>query len=507
MSQPNSLRNYVRQRLRRGLSINGLGPNEARIVFDFVTAAGAAAAAGLFHFLFVPAPLLGAIHLVALPFALVGLNAVFGVYSTLKRARIRTKALTVIVATLCVGMFAWGLGISLDVVVLWGILTGASGTLARFFSGLPYSKHRDLVLLAANQRGPVLVIGGAGYIGSATVDLLLKEGYHVRVLDRLMYGRESLAQFMNNPAFELVDGDVTDITKLTFAARNAIAVVHLAGLVGDPACSLDPIYTRHANVVATRMAKDVALSLGVSRFIFASSCSVYGASEKEVKETAELNPVSLYAQSKIDSEKELLWNPPDGFYVTVLRFATVFGHSLRPRFDLVANLFTAQAMTNGLITVTGAEQWRPFVHVADLARAIVAVLKAAPETVQSQVFNVGDQRMNMTIHQLAEKVRQVTSAYRNVEISVSDNPQDRRNYAVSFDKIRQTLGFEATMLMEGGVAEIAAKLHAGAYQDYRNSIYSNVQTTRDAVANFYSADEMNHLYGPLAERKVLGSHA
>ena len=120
-------------------------------------------------------------------------------------------------------------------------------------------------------------------------------------------------------------------------------------------------------------------------------------------------------------------------FVTVLRFATVFGHSFRPRFDLVANLFTAQAMVNGEITVIGPNQWRPFVHVRDLARAIVAVLHADPRVVQSQVFNVGDSRLNLTVGQLGELVRDVVSAYRPVTVSITDNPQDRRNYAVSFD--------------------------------------------------------------------------
>src|SRR5262249_7356476 len=154
-----------------------------------------------------------------------------------------------------------------------------------------------------------------------------------------------------NPRFEVVEGDATDIMKLTEAMSGVSSVVHLAGLVGDPACAVDRSFTRHTNVIATRMLKEVAISMGVPRFVFASSCSVYGASEEEVEETSPLNPVSLYAVTKIDSERELQSLIDETFCVTILRFATVFGHSRRPRFDLVANLFTAQAFNDGRITV------------------------------------------------------------------------------------------------------------------------------------------------------------
>jgi len=392
--------------------------------------------------------------------------------------------------------------ISLDNLPLWAIFAVSTAAPARFFLGLPYSRHKNLSFLAINRRGPVLVIGGAGYIGSPTVELLLKQGFRVRVLDRLMYGRESLGEFLHNLDFELIEGDATDITKLTFAARDASAIVHLAGLVGDPACALDAQFTRHANVVATRMAKDVAVSLGVSRFVFASSCSVYGVSDREVGEIDDLNPVSLYARTKIDSEKELLWNPPDGFFVTILRFATVFGHSRRPRFDLVANLFAARALTEGVIPVVGPQQRRPFIHVQDLARAIVAVLRADSYTMQSQIFNVGDRRLNMSILQLAEAVQRVVRPYRDVEITVKENPEDRRSYAVSFEKIRLKLGFEAVTQMEEGIAEIVARFRAGKYRDYRDPTYSNVLTTSKALVDFYSPDEMARLYAPLVERQV-----
>jgi nucleoside-diphosphate-sugar epimerase len=279
--------------------------------------------------------------------------------------------------------------------------------------------------------------------------------------------------------------------------RDASAVIHLAGLVGDPACAVDTEFTRHTNIVTTRMAKDIAQSLGVRRFIFASSCSVYGASDVEVDELGKLNPVSLYAQSKIDSEQELLASRPDDFLVTILRFATVFGHSRRHRFDLVANLFTAQAMTEGLITVIGPEQWRPLIHVRDVARAVVTVLDADPIKVDGQIFNVGDGRLNMTILQLAQVVRHVTSKYRDVEISVQEDVDDRRNYVVSFAKIGSVLGYRATTSIEDGVREMAEQFRSNRYQPYRDEIYSNVAMLRKVLSADPDPAELMHRYDPV----------
>jgi nucleoside-diphosphate-sugar epimerase len=489
---------YLRRRVSRGLAVASLGPNEARILFDLVVSHGALLAALAFRWGFMPSqPEGGKYFLLLMPTGLVIVNALLGIYSRLKRASGRTKGAVLTLSVACVCTVGWVVSADQAVVVLWGLLVVGPVVLARLLLGLPHSKHKNLASLAVNRRGPVLVIGGAGYVGSHTVDLLLKRGFKVRVLDRLMYGRESLAEFFGNSNFELVEGDATDITKVTTAAKNVSAVVHLAGLVGDPACAVDVQFTRHANVVATRMAKDVAQSLGVYRFIFASSCSVYGVSDREVSEMDALNPVSLYAQTKIDSERELLFSVRDDFFVTILRFATVFGHSRRPRFDLVANLFTAQAMTEGLITVTGPHQWRPFIHVRDLARAIVMVLEADPAVVQSQIYNVGDQRLNMTVLQLAQIVQSLAGRHREVCISVQNDQGDRRNYAVSFAKIRAHLGFEATILMEEGIREMVDKFLTGQYQDYREAMYSNVAMTRLALHEFYDPAELVKLYAPL----------
>jgi nucleoside-diphosphate-sugar epimerase len=485
---------YFRARRGRGWSLPALGPNEARILFDLALAVGAWGGAVAFLRFFAPAAAVAPGWALLLPPLFLAGNLAAGVYTRLRLAPALTKcaALTVSVAAAC-GL-AWILGVAPPLLVLWALLTLPTAVAARVLLGLTYSSRAPLTTLAATPHGHVLVIGGAGYIGATTVQRLLERGHRVRVLDRLMYGTESLAPFKDSANFELLQGDATDISKLTTAMRQASAVVHLGGLVGDPACSVDPDFTRHANIIATRMAKEVARALGVRRFVFASSCSVYGASEHEMHEDGALNPVSLYAQTKLESERELLRTVSDDFFVTILRFATVFGHSARPRFDLVANLFVAQAMTQGTITVIGPHQWRPFVHVRDLARAIVTVLEARPTLVQSQIYNVGDDRLNLTIGQLGERAAAVVRQYRDVQVVVQDGLGDPRNYRVSFEKIRAHLGFRSETMIDDGLREIAENIRSGRYNDYRDAIYSNLATTRAALQDFRESPD---LYAPL----------
>ena len=505
-STPLGIAGRLRARLHRQSWIQSLGPNEARLMYD--TGAGVLAVAISMGFcrLFSSASYTGdLLPLLSLPLLLVAFNYLFGIYSRLRNASTSAKVIALLGGTVASGISDMVIGGAAAPIILWLILVFPPLALARLLIGLPYSHHQTLKSIAVNHRGPVLVIGGAGYIGSHTVELLLQRGRQVRILDRLMYGRDSIQEFLLNKNCELVEGDATDIAKLTQAMKGASAVVHLAGLVGDPACAVDANFTRHTNIIATRMAKEVAHSMGVPRFVFASSCSVYGVSDQEVCEKDALNPVSLYAQTKIDSERELLASHRDDFFVTILRFATVFGHSRRPRFDLVANLFTAQAITDGLITVIGPDQWRPFVHVRDLARAIVRVLDAEPAIVQRQIFNVGDKRLNMTILQLAEKVQAVCSRYRSVRISVSDRPDDRRNYAVSFDKIQATLGFEAETLIEPAIEEMASALLDGRYGHYRDQVYSNFAMTAKALSRFQDPAESARLYAPLTASHAWGS--
>jgi nucleoside-diphosphate-sugar epimerase len=317
----------------------------------------------------------------------------------------------------------------------------------------------------------VLVIGGAGYVGSALVERLLNQGLHVSVLDAMHFGEEALSKVGGHPNLTLIREDFRHIEVLTRAMSGVGSVIHLGGLVGDPACALDPELTVDVNVTATKLVGEIAKAQGVRRFIFASSCSVYGACDEIVDEDSRFNPQSLYARSKVASEVVLGALNSRDFAVTCLRFATIYGFSGRTRFDLVVNLLCAKAVREGVITVYGAEQWRPFVHVDDVARAIVMTLQAPIEVVAGEAFNVGSDAQNYTLGDMAELInRQVPDA----KIVSDATCVDMRNYRVRFDKIRTWLGFEPAWTLDLGIAQVVALVRSNGVGHYSLPTYSNV---------------------------------
>ena len=346
-------------------------------------------------------------------------------------------------------------------------------SLARIASVVLRSEDRESYGSAtyeAPDESNVLVIGGAGYIGSALVEKLLNAGKHVSVLDAMHYGDEPLAPVAGHPNLTLIREDFRHIEVLTRVMSGMGAVIHLGGLVGDPACAVDPDLTVDINVTATKLVGEIAKARGVKRFIFASSCSVYGACDEIVDETSRFNPQSLYARSKVASEAVLDSLNCDDFAVTCLRFATVYGNSGRTRFDLVANLLCAKAVRDGVITVFGADQWRPFVHVDDVARAIAMALTAPVDRVAGEVFNVGSDAQNYTLGQLATLIKAQVPEAR----IVSDNASaDKRNYHVSFAKIRTQLGFEPAWTLERGIAQVIAIVRSNQVGHYSLPTYSN----------------------------------
>lgn len=315
----------------------------------------------------------------------------------------------------------------------------------------------------------VLVVGGAGYIGSLLSERLLQLGYTVRVLDSLLYGRESLRALEEHPDFELMIGDCRNIRDVIRAVRGVDAIVHLAAIVGDPACEQDREAALETNYAATRMLIEVAKGHGVGRLLFASSCSVYGATESEMSERSKLSPISLYAQTKVDSERALLAAKSEEFHPTVLRFATVFGLGYRPRFDLVVNLLSAKAKQEGTITIFNGQQWRPFIHVRDIVEAMICALRAPVRLVSGETYNVGDSRLNHTLQEIAEIVQ---SVFPGTKLEQVDN-SDRRNYRVNFDKIRDRLGFSARYTIRDGVEEVKTAFEAGQIHDYKELHYNN----------------------------------
>jgi nucleoside-diphosphate-sugar epimerase len=322
----------------------------------------------------------------------------------------------------------------------------------------------------------VLVIGGAGYIGSVLCRRLLEKGYWVRVLDALLYGRQSVEELRDHPRFELLEGDSRSVSDVFRAMLDMDAVVHLGELVGDPACALDEALTLEINLAATRMVAEAAKGYGIRLFVYASSCSVYGAGDELLNERSALRPVSLYARAKIGAEEALLGlNDPD-FRPVILRFATVYGLSPRPRFDLVINLLVAKAVREGVITVYGGNQWRPFVHVEDVGQAIIKCLEAPLASVKGRVFNVGSDEQNHTIAKVGELIQALIP---EAQLVSQGQLEDRRDYHVSFARIRNELGFVAEYTLEEGVREIEAALRDGRLGDYRQRRYSNYQTLSD----------------------------
>lgn len=329
--------------------------------------------------------------------------------------------------------------------------------------------------LAPNERNRVLVVGGAGYIGVLVLERLLAKGLKVRLLDCLMFGDKATSHLVGHPGLEVVVGDCRNIQDVVRAMADVRDVVHLAAVVGDPACNEDDKNALEINYAATRMMIEIAKGHGVERFVFASSCSVYGESEHLVDESSVTAPVSLYAATKVNSEKVLLEAMDGSFRPVILRFATVFGLAPRPRFDLVVNLLAARALQEGVITVMNGSQWRPFIHARDIAEAVWLVLSAPIDAVRGEIFNVGDDRLNYTLDQIAHVIAREVPSTRVVR---EDNG-DRRNYRVSFAKIRERLGFTASKSIEDGVREVRDAFAHGVINDYRSPQYSNILHIRE----------------------------
>jgi len=335
----------------------------------------------------------------------------------------------------------------------------------------------DSRLLATQPRRiqTVLVIGGAGYIGSALLPKLLSEGYQVRLLDLLLFGEEPIRDVIPHPRLEIFQADFRRVDAVVAAMHGVDAVVHLGAIVGDPACSIDENLTIEVNVNATHMIADVAKASKVERFVFASTCSVYGAGDEILDELSAPAPLSLYARSKLSCERGLETMCDSHFAATILRFGTIYGFSGRIRFDLVVNLLTAKAKFDGEITVHGGDQWRPFLHVDDAARSIMQVLRAPKQLVNRQIFNVGSNRQNLTVRQVAEIIRERVPA----QMVINDTLTDPRDYRVNFSKIEKVLGFEPRWTVEAGVEQVLEAIASGRIEDYREARYSNELYLKD----------------------------
>ena len=330
------------------------------------------------------------------------------------------------------------------------------------------------------RRRTVLVVGGAGYIGSVLVRKLLADEWAVRVLDLFLYGHKSLEGL--GAKIDIIKGDAKNIDTLVKAIEGVDAVVYLAELVGDPAVAQAPQTALKTNYLAVTTLAQLCEYLNINRFVYTSSCSVYGASANPDEFLTELSataPVSLYGKIKLMVEEAVLSmarRPNQLFAPTILRLGTVYGCSPRARFDLVVNTLVKHAASRGVIDLFGGEQWRPHVHVGDVARAIVSVLDAPLDSVRAEIFNVGDSEQNYTINAIGNLVAE---AFPEMTINRMNTSVDPRNYRVNCAKLHEALDYEIETDVAAGVRELKAALESGDFGDLDQPGYSNLQTIQD----------------------------
>jgi len=319
-----------------------------------------------------------------------------------------------------------------------------------------------------------LVTGGAGYIGSVLVGLLLKKGYFVRVLDNLSFGGEAVISFLNNDNFEFIKGDIRNEFDLREAIQGIDYVAHLAAIVGDPACAKDPELAKDVNLNGSKLTYEIANEMGVKKFVFVSTCSNYGKMENSngfVNETSILKPVSLYAETKVEFEQYLLsQNKNNITKPTCLRFSTAYGLSRRMRFDLTVNEFTKELALGRELVVFGEQFWRPYCHLIDLSRSIISVFESDSRT-DFNVYNVGDTSENYRKQMIVDEIlKQIP----NGKIKYVKKDEDPRDYRVSFEKIKKELNFGITKKVPDGIAQVLKIVKDGIISNPDGKKYRNI---------------------------------
>ncbi len=323
----------------------------------------------------------------------------------------------------------------------------------------------------------VLCIGGAGYVGSMLVGQLLACGHRVRVLDNLLYDNgHSIARHLGLSAFSFINGDMCDSDCLEKALESVTDVILLAALVGDPICKKYPDEAKRVNLNGARNVFDVLDGKGTDRFLFFSTCSNYGlhAGDELASEESELNPQSLYAETKVSMEQHILENAAEvDFSPTILRLATAFGISARMRFDLSVSEFTRELALGHDLLVYDEDTWRPYCHILDISRAAIAVLEKPAEQVKGEVFNVGNDAGNRTKKMIVEAIMERA---KSGHVSYKEGGFDPRDYRVCFDKIRDKLGFQTSYSVETGVDNLLSAL--------KNGIFLNVPGKTNFYGNY-----------------------
>lgn len=324
----------------------------------------------------------------------------------------------------------------------------------------------------------VLVTGGAGYVGAVLCPRLVKAGYRVRVLDTCWYGTDVFGDLVENPDFELIVGDIRDADAVDAAVAGCTDVIHLACISNDPSYDLDPELGEAINLRAFSPLVRAAKKSGVSRFIYASSSSVYGVKEElKVTEDLPLEPLTDYSRFKAECENILLGFADDSFTCATIRPATVCGFSPRQRLDVVVNILVNYAFNKGVIRVFGGDQYRPNLHIDDMCRAYECVLSEPSYKIQGQIFNVGG--INHTVAEIAQIVQDNTPGDALVQVEPTD---DNRSYRISSERIAEHLGFVPLKGVDDAVRDMVAAFKAGLLPNsMEDSKYFNIKRMNEIL--------------------------
>ena len=331
-----------------------------------------------------------------------------------------------------------------------------------------------------NELKSILVTGGAGYIGSVLTHKLVELGYNVRIIDSLIYGKDGISDLISKNSVELIEKDIRDEKILNEAVKEIDCVIHLAAIVGDPLCKKIPVAAKQINEDATKKLVIISKEHGVKRFIFASTCSNYGSASATVDENSQVQSLSLYSSTKVNSENFILNTKNSSFEPCILRFATAHGLSPRMRFDLLLQEFLRDAILDKKIRIYGPNFWRPLAHVDDISNACIAAIKSPSDIISGEIYNVGHTRENYTKIMLAEIIREFVPS---TKIEIIESKKDLRTYKVSFDKIKNNLKFISKKTIRDSISDILTEIEKGSL-DPRASEFSNISKLTERVRAF-----------------------